>query len=310
MRGTEFSEMSAFAAIAERRSFARAAVHLGVTTSTLSHNIRNLEERLGVRLLNRTTRSVAPTEIGERLLARLKPALADLEEAVEALNEYRDKPAGNLRVTVPPPAAGSILAPMLARFLAEHPAITLEVSVDGAMVDIVSNRFDAGIRIGEIIDRDMISVRIGDAVQPVAVASPGYLARKGSPRTVAELRDHDCIRIRLPGGGYLPWRFQISGKPVDVSTSGPLVVNDRELEHRAAIDGIGIAYLPRHRVADEIADGRLAALLEDCVPPPTNFHLYYPSRRQVPPALRALIECLRTPAPSDRPESGADGDGN
>src|SRR5215813_6563840 len=205
MRGTEFAELSAFVEVAEQRNFARAAAQLGIAPSTLSQTVRALEERLGVRLLNRTTRSVAPTEAGERMLSQLRPLLDGFDAAIESVNAFRDRPAGHLRLTVPPPVAKFTLAPILARFLAKYPEITLEISVDAGMVDIVAGRFDAGFRRGNVIARDMIAVRVTDDMRQVAVASPDYIARHGRPRVPADLQAHNCIRFRLPGGGFIPW---------------------------------------------------------------------------------------------------------
>jgi len=289
-KGSPVNELAAFVAIAERRSFAKAAAQLGVATSTLSHGIRNLEERLGVRLLNRTTRSVAPTEAGERLLAQLRPALRNLDDAVRSIEAFRDRPAGKLRLTVPPPAASMIVAPILARFLSAHPAIALEVSVDGTLRDVVADRFDAGIRMGQLVERDMIAVRLGGPVRLAVVASPDYVARHGRPQRPEDLKTHNCIRMRLPSGGLLPWRFARKGRPFEISPEGTLVVNDRELELRGALDGIGIAHLPGERVAAACAEGRLVPLLEGWLPQMPGFYLYYPSRRQMPGPLRAFID--------------------
>src|SRR5215468_3004773 len=205
MRKPGIAEMSAFVAVAERASFAKAARHLGVSRSTLSETIRALEEKLGVRLLNRTTRSVAPTEIGERLLAELRPALESLELAVESINVFRDKPAGHLRLTVPRPAAKMVIEPIVAKFLAAHPAITLEIVTDSALTDIVRDRFDAGIRPGHRVEQDMIAVRIGNDAQPTVVASPAYLAAHGVPKVPDDLRGHNCTRIRFGSGALQPW---------------------------------------------------------------------------------------------------------
>lgn len=302
MRATDFAEMTAFAAIAEHRSFAKAATRLGVAVSTLSHRIRSLEERQGIRLLNRTTRSVAPTEAGERLLAQLRPALGALEDAADSIGTFRDAPAGQLRVTVPPPAAETVVAPILARFIAAHPSIQLEVSVDGRAIDIVRERFDAGIRFGPLVERDMIALRVGPPVRPVVVAAPSYLTRCGRPKTPSDLSEHACICIRLPTGAMLPWRFQRRGKIVEATPSASLVVNDRDLELCAALDGAGIAYLLSNRVVAPLREGRLVSLLSDWLPPASNFYLYYPSRRQLPRPLRALVDFMR------REFRGASGD--
>ena len=202
--------------VAEQRNFTRAAKQLGIAPATLSETIRSLEERLGLRLLNRTTRSVAPTEAGEKLLQRLRPVIDDYEAAIDSLNEFRDKPAGLLRLTVAPPAAQAVLAPVLAKFLAQYPDIRLEISVDSANIDIVAQQFDAGIRAGNRVDRDMIAVKITDEWQTAVVGSAAYLAKRGKPKTPEDLQAHNCIRLRLPNGALLPWRFQKDGKIFDV----------------------------------------------------------------------------------------------
>jgi DNA-binding transcriptional LysR family regulator len=284
--------MNAFIAVAERRSFAKAAVQLGLSRSRLSETIRGLEERLGVRLLNRTTRSVAPTEAGERLLARLRPLLDDFSAALDSINAFRDKPAGLLRLTVPPPIASFMLAPLLARFLAEYPEITLEISSDAALTDIVAHRFDAGMRPGERVERDMIAVRIG-AVRSAVVAAPDYLARHPRPKTPQDLADHNCILIRLPSGATFPWPFEKGGQRVEAAVSGRLTVNDERLALRAALDGVGVLYTTLEPVAPLIEEGRLVPLLEDWQTRGAMLFLYYPSRRQVPAPLQAFIEFLR-----------------
>jgi len=294
MRNPGLEEMNAFAAIAERRSFAKAAVALGISPSTLSQTIRDLEERLGVRLLNRTTRSVAPTEAGERLLERLRPLLADFDAAIETVRAFRDKPAGVIRLTVPPPAASFILAPVLQRFFAAYPDIRLEISVDLNLVDIVADHFDAGIRLGNRVDRDMIAVRVSDPVRRALVAAPAYLAQHPAPETPHDLLRHNAIRFRLPGGGFIPWRFEENGKSFEVAPEGSLVVNEPEMAARAAVDGVGVLYAARQYVDDAMASGRLVPMLEAWMLTETDgFFLYYPSRRHVPAPLQALINFLR-----------------
>ncbi len=285
--------MNAFVAVAERRSFAKAAVQLGISRSRLSETISGLEARLGVRLLNRTTRSVAPTTAGERLLARLRPLLDDFAGALDSINAFRDKPAGLLRLTVPPPVASFMLAPLVSRFLAQYPAIDLEISVDAALTDIVAGRFDAGMRAGERVERDMIAVRIGDVIGGVVVAAPDYLARHKRPTTPRDLEAHNCIRIRFPSGVILPWQFEKKGKQVEVAVEGRLTLNDPELAIRAAVDGVGVLYTGLGYAASEIKAGRLVPVLEDWRTPAAAIFLYYPSRRQVPAPLQALIEFLR-----------------
>ena len=298
MRAPELAEMNAFVTVAERRSFAKAAVQLGISRSRLSETIRSLEDRLGVRLLNRTTRSVAPTAAGERLLTRLRPLLNDFDTVLESVNAFRDKPAGLLRLTVPPPAANLLLAPLVSRFLARYPAIDLEISVDAALTDIVAGRFDAGIRPGERVERDMIAVRIGEEFRGVVVAAPDYLAQHPRPSTPRDLQAHNCIRFRFPSGVIVPWQFEKKGKKVEVAVEGRLTVNDPELAIRAALDGVGVLYTALGYAAAEIKAGRLVPLLEDWRIGSSAFFLYYPSRRQVPLPLQVFIEFLRENLPA------------
>lgn len=294
MRGTRFAELSAFVAVAELLSFTKAAQQLGISTATLSQTIRELEESLGVRLLNRTTRSVALTEAGGRLLAQLRPVLDEFDAAIESVNAYRDKPAGHLKLTIPPPVARFVLGPLLARFLDRYPEITLEISVQSALTDIIAGGYDAGIRVGSRLARDMIAVRITDKVRYVVVASPGYLERRGPPQTPADLHSHNCIRLRLSAGGFIPWKFITQGKAAEVEVEGSLILDDPQLVVRAALDGVGIAYIDEDYVAPMITDRRLVRLLEKVVLPTTDgFFLYYPSRRQNSAALKALIDFLR-----------------
>ncbi len=293
MRGPELAEMNAFITVAERRSFVSAAVQLGISRSRLSETIRELEGRLGVRLLNRTTRSVAPTLVGERLLAQIRPVLADFDGVLDSINAFRDKPAGLLRLTVPPPVASFMLAPLLSRFLDQYPAIDLEISVDGALTDIVAGRFDAGMRAGDRVERDMLAVRIGEEIRSVVVAAPEYLARHKRPTTPRDLGAHNCIRFRFPSGVIVPWQFEKKGRQVEVAVEGRLTVNDPELAVRAALDGVGLLYTALDYAAPEINAGRLVPLLEDWRTPAAAIFLYYPGRRQVPVPLQAFIEFLR-----------------
>jgi DNA-binding transcriptional LysR family regulator len=293
MRGPGLAEMNAFVAVAEQRSFAKAAVQLDMSRSRLSETISALEARLGVRLLSRTTRSVAPTAAGERLLGRLRPLLDDLAGALDSINTFRDKPAGLLRLTVPPPVASFMLAPLVSRFLAQYPEIELEVSVDAALTDIVAGRFDAGIRAGERLERDMIAMRIGEEMRAVVVAAPDYLKRNPHPTTPADLDTHNCIRFRFPSGAILPWHFEKRGKQVEVAVEGNLTINDEELAIRAAVDGAGVLYTAFGYAEPEIKAGRLVPLLEDWRTASAKIFLYYPSRRQVPAPLQAFIEFLR-----------------
>jgi len=297
MRKPGYAEMSAFMAVAECSSFAKAARQLGVSRSTLSETIRGLEEKLGVRLLNRTTRSVAPTEIGERLLAELRPAIESFEAALESINVFRDKPAGHLRLTVPRPAAKMVIEPILAKFLTAYPAITLEIVTDSALTDIVRDRFDAGIRPGHRVEQDMIAVRIGEDARPTVVASPDYLARHPAPKTPGDLRAHNCVRQRFASGVVHRWAFEKRAKSLEVTVAGSLITSDGDLAIRAAVDGIGIARVPATYVEPHLATKRLVPLLEDWAPRSVGFFLYYPSRRQMPAALQVFIDAIKARAP-------------
>jgi DNA-binding transcriptional LysR family regulator len=296
MRQPGYGEMSAFMAVAECSSFAKAARQLGVSRSALSGTIRGLEEKLGVRLLNRTTRSVAPTEIGERLLAELRPAIESFEAALESINVFRDKPAGHLRLTVPRPAAKMVIEPILAKFLTAYPAITLEIVTDSALTDIVRDRFDAGIRPGHRVEQDMIAVRIGEDARPTVVASPDYLARHPAPRTPADLRAHNCVRQRFASGVVHRWAFEKRAKSLEVTVAGSLITSDGDLAIRAALDGMGIARVPAIYAEPHLATKRLVPLLEDWAPRSVGFFLYYPSRRQMPAALQAFIDVIKAHA--------------
>jgi DNA-binding transcriptional LysR family regulator len=294
MRGTEFAEMAAFVAIAERRSFAKAATHLGVARSTLSQNLRSLEERLRARLLNRTTRSVSLTEAGERLLARIRPALAELTAAANDLNKSSRGPAGLLRLVVQPPVASLLMGPLLARFLAEYPGIQLDISVVKMPADIVSEGFDAGIRFGEQLERDMVALCVMGEARFVVVASPEYLTRHPAPRTLKDLQNHNCIRNRLPNGAIFGWEFEKRGRRVRTAVEGTLIVDDIDLSIHAVLGGVGLAYLLYDYIASDVASGRLVPVLEDWSPRLSGFFLYHPSRRQVTSPLRALIDFLKT----------------
>jgi DNA-binding transcriptional LysR family regulator len=292
MKGMEFAELNAFVAVAERSNFARAAAHLGVVPSTVSQTIRALEERLGVRLLNRTTRNVSLTTAGERLLARIRPAIQELAAAVEDLNEFRDTPTGTLRLNVSSVAAQIVLAPRIAEFLALYPAIALEISVDDTSGDIVGGRFDAGIRVGRRVAKDMQVVRVSQPSRLVAIAAPAYLDRHAVPRVPRDLQGHNCISFR--NGSYLiPWEFQKGSEKMEVAVRGSLIVNNMNLMVRATLDGIGIGYTIESYVAPQIADGRLVPLLADWSPRHHSYYLYYAGRRQLPVPLKVFIGYLR-----------------
>jgi DNA-binding transcriptional LysR family regulator len=294
MRKIGFAEMTAFVAVAERSSFAKAAVHLGLSRSALSETIRGLEDKLGVRLLNRTTRSVAVTAVGERLLAELRPALESFDAALESVNMFRDKPAGHLRLTVPRPAAKVVIEPILSKFLAAYPAITLEIITDSALTDIVRDRFDAGIRPGHVLEQDMIAIRVGEDARPTVVASSDYLRRHARPKVPGDLQAHNCIRQRFASGAIHHWAFEKRGKSLEVMVKGSLMVSDGDLALRAVLDGVGIARLPITSVQAHIAQARLVVLLEDWTPRSVGFFLYYPTRRQAPAALQAFVDFLKS----------------
>ncbi|PKV43731.1 LysR family transcriptional regulator [Janthinobacterium sp. 61] len=291
----DLNELTAFAAVARLRSFRKAALERGVSASALSHALRTLEERLGVRLLNRTTRSVTPTEAGQQLLARLAPAMREIDDALLDLSTLQDVPAGKLRLNVPRPAARLLLAPMLSCFVARYPRVQVELVTDDGMIDIVRDGFDAGIRFGEQVAADMIAVPVG-APQPfLVVASPAYLAAHGAPATPHVLLEHACIGRRFPSGRQYAWEFGQEGEAVSIAVSGPLVFDDDELMLRAARDGAGLAYVYEADARADIAAGRLVNVLERCLPPPSRYFLYYPSRRQMPAVLRAFVDMLRAP---------------
>jgi DNA-binding transcriptional LysR family regulator len=289
-----FSETTALVEVLERKSFTKAAEQLGLSPARVSELVRSLEERLGLRLVERTTRSVAATSAGERLLERLRPLLDEYQTALESLNDFRDKPAGPLRLTVPPPAADFILAPVIARFLAQYPEISLDLSIDRAFVDIVAARFDAGIRPSERIARDMVAVRISDEVPFVTAAAPAYLDRRGAPKTPQDLVNHPCIRFRFATGGPVPWRFRQKRRTLEVQVDGPLTATEPGIGVAVAVDGAGVIQLPLAYLAPEIAAGRLVRILDDWAPAPLDgFFLYYSSRRQMRPPLKALVDFLR-----------------
>ena len=288
-------DLQAFATVARLRSFRRAAAELHVSPSALSHTLRSLETRLGVRLLNRTTRSVSPTEAGQRLLARLAPTLQELDDALDEINSFRDSPVGTLRLNVPRAAAEYVLAPLASRFLRENPGMRLEIVTDDNLIDIVAAGFDAGVRFGERLAQDMIAVPFGPAQRFVVVASPAYLAAHGRPATPQQLSAHRCIRIRFPNGSIYRWEFSRGDEKIEVEVEGPLDVGEMPLMVRAAEDGIGLAYVYEQSAALALAAGRLVTVLDDWRPPEPGFFLYYPSRRLVPAGLRAFIDLLQRP---------------
>lgn len=294
MKRDELGDLSTFMVVAEERSFTRAAAKLGTSQSAVSHTVRRLETRLGLRLLVRTTRNVAPTEAGERLLETLRPAFDDIEHRVAALGDLRDRPAGTIRVTSGEHAARKVLWPVLERLLPAYPDIKVEISVDDSLADLVEGRFDAGIRLGERLGKDMIAVPIGPDLRMVVIASPDYLALHGAPATPHDLADHACINYRLPTlGGLYAWEFEKDGQATNVRVAGRLIFNSMALVQRAVLAGMGMAVMMHDEVAPLIAEGRLVTVLDDWTPPFSGYHLYYPSRRQPTPAFALLVDALR-----------------
>lgn len=294
MKRDELGDLLAFLAVFEERSFTRAAARLGTSQSALSHVVKRLEERLDLRLLTRTTRSVAPTDAGEQLAATLRPAVDEIEARLDGLAGLRARPAGTIRITANRTAAHEVLYPKIARLMTDYPDIRVEVSVDQSFVDIVEQRFDAGVRLGESVERDMIAVRIGPDKRMLVAGAPAYLARHGRPRTPHELTAHACINLRMPTlGGLYAWEFEKEGRPLNVRVEGPFTCNDGELIAAAAIDGLGLCCLPDDQLAPRVAAGRLETVLEDWSPAFPGYHLYYPSRRQTSRAFSLLVEALR-----------------
>ncbi len=294
MKREELGDLVAFATVAETRSFTRAAARLGASQSSLSHTIRRLEADLGIRLLARTTRNVAPTEAGERLLASLRPALQEIDGALANLSALRDKPAGLVRITTARHAAETVLWPKLARLLPDYPDVKVELSIDSALTDIVAERFDAGVRPGERVDKDMVAVRIGPDLRLALVAAPSYLANHPPPDSPHDLTRHSCINLRLPTlGGMYAWEFEKDGRSLNVRVDGQLAFNDLPMVVQAAVAGFGLAFVLEDQVVEMLADGRLVRLLEDWCQPFSGYHLYYPSRRQPTPAFALLVDALR-----------------
>ena len=293
------NDLLAFLAVAKERSFTRAAAKLGVSQSALSHTVRGLEERLGLRLLTRTTRSVAPTEAGERLVRTLGPRFDEIDAELAALSELREKPADTIRITTGEHAAEAILWPVLAKLLPHYPDIKVELIIDYGLTDIVAERYDAGVRLGEQVARDMIAVRIGPDFRMAVVGAPSYFARRSRPKKPQDLTAHDCINLRLPTyGGLYAWEFEKRGRELKVRVEGQLVFNNIALRLNAALAGLGLAYLPEDQVQAHLADGRLIRVLDDWCPPFSGYHLYYPSRRQPTPAFGLVVDALRLRAKS------------
>jgi DNA-binding transcriptional LysR family regulator len=294
MQRGHLDDLLAFLAVGRERSFTRAAAKLGVSQSALSHTIRELEARLGVRLLTRTTRSVSPTEAGERLLLSLGPRFEEIEAELEALGELRDKPAGSIRITATEYAIDALLWPKLAKFLRRYPDIKVELFADAGLTDIVAQRFDAGVRSGEQVAKDMIAVRIGPDLRMAVVGSPAYFTKRPEPRKPQDLLGHDCINLRLlTHGGLYVWEFEKGGRELKVRVDGQLVFNGTSQMLGAALAGFGIAYLPEDLAQPHLAKGRLTRVLEDWCQPYSGYHLYYPSRRQTSAAFALLVDALR-----------------
>jgi DNA-binding transcriptional LysR family regulator len=294
MRGSNLNDLMAFLAVANERSFTKAAAKLGLSQSALSHTLRNLEERLGVRLLTRTTRSVAPTEAGERLLQTLGPRFEEIDAELAALSELRERPAGTIRITATEYAVDTLLWPKLAKFLAKYPDIKVEAISESALTDIVTQRFDAGVRIGEQVAKDMIAVRIGPDLRMAVVGTPSYFKRQAEPKKPQDLINHRCINLRLPTqGGLYAWEFEKGARKLKVRVEGPLTFNGSYQMLNAALAGFGVAYVPEDLTQPHLARGRLKRVLEDWCPPFSGYHLYYPSRRQTTPAFALLVEALR-----------------
>ena len=294
MQREEMADLTAFLAVAEASSFTQAAAKLGMSQSALSQIVRRLEERLGLRLLNRTTRSVAPTEAGERLLQTLAPALSELDAGIAALGELREKPAGTIRITSLEHATETILWPVLTKFLQAYPDVKVEVVSDYALADLAAEGFDAGVRLGEHVDKDMIAVRIAPDFHPTIVGAPSYFKRSGRPKVPQDLVHHQCINLRLSSNrGHYIWEFEKAGRQPKVRVDGPAAFNNIAMLRQAALDGLGLANLPEDYVASHIAEGRLVRVLRDWCPPYPGYHLYYPSRRQQTPAFSLLVETLR-----------------
>jgi len=297
MKREDWGSLAAFAVVAQERSFTRAAARLGVSPSALSHTMRRLEERLRMQLLARSTRSVSTTEAGERLLARLGPAIEEISTAVEDLGRLRDRPSGHVRITASRSAARMAVAPVLPRFTQSYPEIVVEVLIDPALTNIVAQRFDAGIRLGESLEKDVVAVPVTGQLRMAVVGSPQYFASHPAPSTPHDLRKHRCINFRLPSAGTIyKWEFERRHHKMEVAVEGPLIFDDEGVVIEAALAGVGLAYLIEDQVTSLLRAGALSRVLEDWCSPFPGFFLYYPGRRQVSPALAAFIDAIRVPA--------------
>jgi DNA-binding transcriptional LysR family regulator len=293
-RRANANDLLAFLAVARERSFTKAAAKLGVSQSALSHTVRGLESRLGLRLLTRTTRSVSPTQAGERLLENVAPRFEEIEAELDALTELRDKPAGTIRISATEHSARAVLWPALAKFLPSYPDIKVEINVEQALIDIVAQRYDAGVRSGEMVAKDMIAVRIGPDLRVAVAGAPSYFAKRPAPKTPQDLTGHDCINLRLPTyGGLYAWEFEKGGRKLNVRVEGQLILNNTSQMLEAALAGFGLAYVPEDAAQPHLDKGSLTRVLEDWCPPYSGYHLYYPSRRQPSAAFALLVEALR-----------------
>ena len=294
MQRENVNDLLAFLAVARERSFTKAAAKLGVSQSALSHTLRGLEARLGLRLLTRTTRSVSPTEAGERLLQTVGYRFEEIEAELESLSELREKPAGTIRISAGEHAVNAILSPALMKFLPRYPDIKVEITVDHSLIDIVAQRYDAGVRSGEQVAKDMIAVRIGPDMRMAVVGAPSYFAKRSPPKKPQELTEHNCINLRLPTyGGLYAWEFEKGGRELKVRVEGQLVLNGTTQMLNAALAGLGLAYVPQDLAQPHLDGGLLTRVLEDWCPPYSGYHLYYPSRRQSSPAFALLVDALR-----------------
>jgi DNA-binding transcriptional LysR family regulator len=295
MERADASDLLAFLAVARERSFTRAAARLAIAQPTLSQIVQNLEQRLGVRLLNRTTRSVTPTQAGERLLLKIGPKFDEMDAELGALSELREKPAGTIRITATEHAAEAILMPALCKILPLYPDIKVEVLIDYGLTNIVAAQYDAGIRPGELVAKDMIAVRVGPDLRMAVVGAPSYFATRKKPRTPQDLTRHNCINLRLPthGGSLYAWEFERNGRELNVRVEGQLVFNGAGALLQAALQGLGLAYLTESQVQPYLSSGHLVRVLSDWCPPFSGYHLYYPSRRQSSPAFSLLVDALR-----------------
>ena len=294
MQRENVNDLLAFLAVARERSFTKAAAKLGVSQSALSHTIRGLEARLGLRLLTRTTRSVSPTEAGERLLQTVGHRFEEIEAELESLSELREKPAGTIRISAGEHAVNAILSPALMKFLPRYPDIKVEITVDHSLIDIVAQRYDAGVRSGEQVAKDMIAVRIGPDMRMAVVGAPSYFAERSPPKKPQDLTEHNCIKLRLPTyGGLYAWEFEKGDRELKVRVEGQLVLNGTTQMLNAALAGLGLAYVPQDLAQPHLDRGLLTRVLEDWCPPFPGYHLYYPSRRQASPAFALLVDALR-----------------